>query len=314
MQKKIKHASFIALAVVIATVFLVSCTVGGEDRGSISLSLTDAPIADAANVEGVFITISAIEYHLNGVWIEDTAFEGPQTFNLLELTGGTVEPLSSTTITAGEVSQIRFMLDAVEADSTDTENPGSYIVFDPDSDADGIDETDVIYPLFVPSGAQTGYKAVGSFTVPSNGEVEITADFDVRKSVVKRGINDEYILKPTIRLVVNHQAGTIAGSFIEPTTTDAAYTVFAYADDTYDDSEFTNVDDDEEFVPFANAISSAPIDTENGSYTIPFLAEGRYDLVFVGVDEDGVYTVLDTSNYADIDVEPENTTTVDVQL
>jgi hypothetical protein len=39
----------------------------------------------------------------------------------------------------------------------------------------------------------------------------VTADFDVRKSIVKAGASGKYILKPTIRLVVDNQAGCIKG-------------------------------------------------------------------------------------------------------
>jgi hypothetical protein len=37
--------------------------------------------------------------------------------------------------------------------------------------------------------------------VPVNGTVVVTADFDVRKAVVVAG--SSYILKPTIKLIVN---------------------------------------------------------------------------------------------------------------
>jgi hypothetical protein len=55
-------------------------------------------------------------------------------------------------------TQIRFMLDIPEEGSHKA-NPGCYVKF-----ADNSTE-----PLFVPSGGETGYKAVGEFTVPDNG-------------------------------------------------------------------------------------------------------------------------------------------------
>lgn len=162
-------------------------------KAKVSLSITDAPIVDGEAVEGVYITITGIEYNLNDQWISDTNFTEPKLFNLLELTNGEVAPLSDLIINAGTVSQIRFLLDVEAEDVTSKKsNPGCYIIIDSDGIADGIiDETDVKYPLFVPSGTQSGFKLTSSFTVPSNGEVEITADFDVRKSVVKKGVKDE---------------------------------------------------------------------------------------------------------------------------
>lgn len=316
-MKSTLHRIFLAVTgVVMVTVLLIGCSMAAGDPGTIRLSLTDAPIADAKGVEGVFITISSIEYHLNGVWIEDTGFEGPQEFNLLDLTGGTVAPLTNTVISAGDVTQIRFKFDVQEDGASPRATPGSYIVIDSRGEADGtIDENDDTYELFVPSGNQTGYKAVGSFTVPSNGEVEITADFDVRKSVVKRGSKDEYILKPTIRLIVNNQAGTIDGSFSAIGSSDTAFTVFVYEDGVYTDSEApTGTEDPENFVAFANAVSSAAVDITNGTYILPFLAAGTYDLIIVGVGDDGSYTVVDTTTYIDISVEAETITTRDISL
>ena len=158
--------------------------------GTLKLYLCDAPL-DAENVTGVYITINEIQYHLVGQWITCEEFEGPKTYDLLELTGGNSALLGELTLPAGDYTQIRFMLDIPEKGSQ-TANPGCYIEF-----ADNSTE-----PLFAPSGGKTGYKAIGHFEVPVNGTVEVTADFDVRKAVVVAG--SSYILKPTIKLIVNY--------------------------------------------------------------------------------------------------------------
>ena len=163
--------------------------------GTLKLYLCDAPL-DAENVTGVYITINEIQYHLiqyhlDGQWITCEEFKGPQTYNLLELTGGNSALLGELTLPAGDYTQIRFMLDIPEKGSSPA-NLGCYIEF-----ADNSTE-----PLFVPSGGDTGYKAIGYFEVPVNGTVEVTADFDVRKAVVVAG--SSYILKPTIKLIVNY--------------------------------------------------------------------------------------------------------------
>jgi len=156
------------------------------------------------------------------------------------------------------------MLDIPEM-GQDPYNPGCYIEFADNSTS----------PLFVPSGNETGYKAIGQFAVPVNGSVAVTADFDVRKAVV---VADFYILKPTIRLVVNNQAGSIRG----PITNSSNYTdiiVFAYEDGTWADTE-----DDAPVYPesrFPNAVNSGKM-CEEGDYRVPFLAAGTYDLVVAG--------------------------------
>ncbi|MDH5365087.1 MAG: DUF4382 domain-containing protein [Dehalococcoidia bacterium] len=158
--------------------------------GTLKLYLSDAPM-DAENVTGVYITINEIQYHRDGQWTTCEEFEGPKAYNLLELTGGNYILLGEFTLPAGNYTQIRFMLDIPQKGSHPT-SPGCYIEF-----ADNSTE-----PLFVPSGGETGYKAIGYFEVPVNGSVDVTADFDVHKAVVVAG--SSYILKPTIKLIVNY--------------------------------------------------------------------------------------------------------------
>jgi hypothetical protein len=158
--------------------------------GILKLYLSDAPM-DAENVRGVYITINEIQYHIDGQWITCEEFEGPKTYNLLELTGGNITLLGEFTLPAGHYTQIRFMLDIAEKASS-RPNQGCYIEFADNS----------TQPLLAPSGGTTGYKAIGHFEVPVNGTVEVTADFDVRNAVVVAGFS--YILKPTIKLIVNY--------------------------------------------------------------------------------------------------------------
>jgi len=268
-MKKILLAGAIILAVLAASG--VSCG-QASGTGTLELYLTDAPI-DAENVTGVYITINEIQYNLNDQWITCGEFEGPKKYNLLELTGGNFTLLGGLTLPGGHFTQVRFMLDIPVGPPP--ANPGCYIKFADNS----------TQPLFVPSGNETGYKAVGQFTVPVNGTVEVTADFDVRKAVV---VADFYILKPTIRLVVNNQAGRISGSI----TNNSSYTdiiVFAYEDGTWAATE-----DDEPVYPasrFPNAINSGKMDDE-GDYKVTFLAAGTYDLVVAGYNSEVFGEVL----------------------
>jgi hypothetical protein len=202
---------------------------------------------------------------MNDQWVTCQEFEGPKTYNLLELTNGNSTLLGELTLPGGHYNQIRFMLDIPEKGSHKA-NPGCYVEFADNS----------TQPLYVPSGNTTGYKAVGEFQVPINGTVEVTADFDVRKAVVLAG--SHYILKPTIRLVASNESGRISGVI----TNNSTYTdimVFAYADGTWTDAE----DDDPvgEESRFPNAVNSGKM-CDDGRYTIPLLAAGTYDLVVAG--------------------------------
>jgi hypothetical protein len=187
-----KMKKFLVIGVVVALLVAlgVSCSsTPTQGTGTLSLYLTDAPL-DAANVTGVYITINQIQYHLNGEWITAPGFVGPQTYNLLELTGGNSTWLGDLTLPSGNYTQIRLMLDIPELGSHPS-NPACYIQFADNS----------TQPLFVPSGNETGYKAIGQFTVPVNGTVEVTADFNVEQAVAVT--NSSYILQPTLTLIVN---------------------------------------------------------------------------------------------------------------
>lgn len=260
----------------LALPFLFSSCEEQSGSGTLTLSLTDAPI-DAANVSGVFITINEIQVHTSDSgWLTIEDFEGPVTFNLLDLTRGESEMLGTLELEAGNYTQVRFLLDAPESGTAKPVNPGCYIEF--------TDET--TEPLFVPSGSQSGFKGIGNFRVPVNGTVEITADFDVRKSVHKTGSpSPRYILRPVIRLIVNDQAGAIRGN-VTNIPENTGIVIYAYEDGTYT-AEEANDPADETTSRFPNAVSSDMVDSL-GVYHISYLAAGAYDLVVASV-ADGIF-------------------------
>jgi len=283
----------LAIVIILAMLAASGLSCGqAPGTGTLELYLTDAPI-DAENVTGVYITINEIQYHLGEQWITCEEFEGSKTYNLLELTGGNFTLLGDLTLPGGHYTQIRFILNIPEIGPPPA-SPGCYIEFDDNSTE----------PLFIPSGNETGYKAIGQFEVSVNGTVAVTADFDVRKGVVAAG--SSYILKPTIRLVVNNQAGSIRGSI----TNSSNYTdiiVFAYEDGTWAETE-----DDDPVYPesrFPNAINSGKM-CEEGDYRVPFLAAGTYDLVVAGYNGADFGEVL--GFISDVQVESEQTTTQNI--
>lgn len=255
------------------------------ESGTMHLSITDAPV-DTEGIAAVYITIKEIQYHHNGSWKILEPFEGPQTYNLLDLTHGISAMLGSFELQAGIYNQIRFIVDAPLRGATNIANPGCFLEFDDGTTA----------PLFIPSGAQTGYKAIGQFVVPVNGDVFLTADFDVRKSIVKAGSTGKYILKPFIRLVAEDQAGMIKGKILnadaETTTIVYAYTAGKYKPEEANDPEA-------ETPRFPNAISSDRAD-EQGRFTLAFMAEGKYDLVIASNRQGAFSQVLGIVN--DIEV------------
>lgn len=248
-----------------------------RSEGAIELSITDAPV-DAETVAGVYITVTSIEYNRNGEWEQFSDFVGPEKFNLTELINGNSELIGTLALPEGQYTQIRFMLDAPDEGGSASQNPGSYIEFTDGSQS----------PLFVPSGAQTGYKAEAGqpFIVPANDVVAITVDFDLRKALVERGDTGSYILKPVLRMVVEDQAGSITGEVTYSGT--SALAVFAYEDGTYSDGETTVSDGSR----FPNAITSDLIEDDGTGaleYVLSFLAAGTYDLVVAEYDSTGTF-------------------------
>lgn len=270
-----------------------------DGKGTLKLSITDSPI-DTDGITGVYITFTDVMYHTpdDDEWYSFEDFEGPQTYNLLDLTRGETDLLGFFELEAGTYTQLRFMLEAPQMDDGNHSNPGCWLEFE-----DGTEE-----PLFVPSGAQSGYKAVGQFTVPANGTISVTADFDVRKSVVKAGNSGKYILKPTIRLIVDDQAGAIAGDVFN-IQDDHQIVIYAYEEGTYTEEEAA--DPEPETPRFPNAVVSDLVD-EDGYYFLAFLAPVTYDLVIVLNLDDEFDQVLGIAE--GIVVESNEITTADIDL
>jgi hypothetical protein len=271
MKKRI-----ILLSMVLLPMFMfTACDKDSGNKGTLNLSITDAPL-DTDGITGVYITITEIQYNTSGNnWKTFTDYHGPKTFNLLDLTRGTSELLGSLTLESGNYTQIRFKLDAPIIAAGAQSSQGCYLEFEDESTTG----------LFLPSGSETGFKAVGAFTVPINGSVDVTADFDVRKSVVESGVSGMYILKPTIRLIVDNQAGAIAGG-VTNIAGGTQVVVYAYENGTYNSSEAN--DPLVEETRFPNAVTSDMAD-ENGAYHLAFLAPGSYDLVVASM-VDGAFT------------------------
>ena len=292
-----KRLSMIMAVITLVAFFFAGCE-KDTNKGTIKLSITDAPI-DFDGITGVYITITDVQYQSGGNnFASFDEFEGPKMFNLLDLTRGVSELLGTLEIEQGTYTQLRFMIDAPIYGMATSANPGCYLEFE-----DGTTQ-----PLFVPSGGQTGYKGVGEFTVPANGVVEITADFDVRKSVVKAGVSGKYILKPTIRLIVDEQAGKIVGN-VRNVPENTQIVVFAYESGTYTEAEAS--EPAVESPRFPNAVSSDMVD-ESNLYHIDFLAPMAYDLVVVA-NVDGVFSEV-LGVVQDVVVESKKTTTSDLDL
>ncbi|GAA0891518.1 DUF4382 domain-containing protein [Fulvivirga kasyanovii] len=259
-------------------------------KGKASIYITDAPIDDA-NVSAVVISVNRVEANGPEGWETIEEFEEPVSIDLLSYQNGEAFLLTENEMDAGTYSEVRLILNIKKKVDDQLQNEGSYIEY-----IDGSKE-----PLFVPSGAQSGYKAKGEFTIPEGGVVGITLDFDVRKAVVKAGSSGNFILKPTIRLVANQDAAMINGHFNIDSLDSAGYDkviAFAYENDTFAESEMDEPEEGE--VRFANAVTSSVV--VDGDFTLAFINSGTYDLYFAAYDENGEFVEL-IGSYEDVTLE-----------
>lgn len=260
-------------------------TTSGSNTGMVALSLTDAP-TDHEDITGVFVTFTGIEYKYadendsNDKW-EAIDLNESRTIDLLTLQDGNTTLLQHVELPAGEIEAVRFVLDTAQCYIEILGEPT---------------------PLNVPSGDQTGYKAIGGFTIPAGGTVNVTADFDVRKSIAIRGNTGLYNLRPTIKIINNIEVGEINGTMNVDVNGSQAI-LYAYSDGTWDDNETNETNN------FSNAVLST--DATDGDFTLPWLTTGTYDLVLVSYTNTAEFeSVLGFIN--NVNVEADTTTTVDI--
>jgi hypothetical protein len=69
------------------------------------------------------------------------------------------------------------------------------------------------FPLWIPSGSETGLKLNRPFTVAQGSVTRLIIDFDLRKSITAPpGQDPNYIMRPTLRLLDQLQVGKIAAT------------------------------------------------------------------------------------------------------
>lgn len=183
-------------AFALALLGLASCSKDSSDDTSgagmskFELRLTDAPGDYAA----VNIDVQQVQVHVK----DDDDEAGwqalplirPGVYNIMDYTNGNSVGLVSADFPAGKISQIRLILGP---NNTLTLRDGSTVA------------------LNTPSAQQSGLKLKIDAVLVRDVTYQLLLDFDVAKSIVKRGNSGQYNLKPVIRTITTAVAGGIRG-------------------------------------------------------------------------------------------------------
>ena len=133
--------------------------------GKVSIGIKDAPIDGAMAVVVSFTGMELKTY--NGETITRT-FTTPRTIDLLTLQGTkTSLLLDGETVTGGQYDWLRLKVDLSASYLTNSSGR---------------------HNLTIPSGGESGLKVISGFTVPQNGSLALTIDFDLRKSIDRKSV------------------------------------------------------------------------------------------------------------------------------
>ena len=196
-----KKVFFLLMASAVFTIW--ACKKDNATTGpTLELRLTDGP----ANYQAVNIEIIGAEVHVNkdtgnaSGWQPLSIRTG--VFNILALNNGLDTLLGSTVLPVADISEIRLKLG--------TNNT--------------IKVAGQTYALTIPSGGESGLKLKFEKKLVAGVSYIVTLDFDAAKSI-KEEKNNQYKLKPTLRLITEANNGSIRGEIAPATCKSVVYAV-----------------------------------------------------------------------------------------
>ena len=200
-----KFVTFAFFLTIVSLAVFISCKKNGTGDGNARLQvyLTDGP----GDYQAVYIDVKDVQINVTGD--ADNGWQSLKgvnagVYDLLRLVNDEDTILADAEIPSGRLHQIRLVLG--------TEN---YVKLEGTTD---------LVKLETPSAQQSGLKLNVQYDVTDERLYTILLDFDVAKSIVKTG-NSKYILKPTIRAILNAVGGTIKGVVMPKDFQTAIYAV-----------------------------------------------------------------------------------------
>jgi len=261
------------------------------------VKLTDAPVDGATAVVVVF---TGIELHSSDNKLVTVDFgttngqPNTKSIDLITLQNGVTGSLTDgASVPAGDYDWMRLKVLA------DKNSQGeSYITL----------SSGAQYPLYIPSGAETGLKINRGLTVAQGSTTRLVIDFNLRKSVIAPpGQDPNYVLKPVLRVMDELQVGKITanvdlaalttaqlGSSASVSSCKAGLYLFSGATATPDDQDGDTTADGGSDPIFYQPLVYDGVNA-NVSMTIPFVEVGSYTVAATcNFDVDAA----DTDDYA----------------
>lgn len=186
-----------------------------NETGEMSVRMMDGP--SPYGFQEVNIDVRSVEVHIANSFDDGwhTLNTTAGIYNILTLTNGLDTLLANAILPAGQVNSVRLNL-----------GPNNSLRFN-----------NVVYPLSVPSGEESGLKIVIDEHIASAAPLLLYLDFDAGQSIVLNG-NGTYHLKPVIHAFTARNTGTVTGTVSLPgpgialAFTNGTRTHITYADAT----------------------------------------------------------------------------------
>lgn len=183
MKQLLSRAMHLIAVLFITAIVFSSCSKSDDSNPSndsgqsdLKVKLTDLPAPyEEVNVDIREVRVKFSDDSTQSGWI--TLLTNAGVYNLLSLQNGMDTLLASATVQTGVLKQIRLILG--------TNN--------------SIKISGAVYPLVVPSGAETGLKIMLNKAISATTET-VLIDFDANLSVVA-GVPGDYKLVPVLRVV-----------------------------------------------------------------------------------------------------------------
>jgi hypothetical protein len=245
---------------VVACGIAASLLLAGCEDGTLTLSVTDAPVDKATQVRVQFTEVELIKADGS---TESFELSPVKNVDLLNFSGGLSTPLlDQVRVPDGEYQGLRLKVNA----GNDADD--SFLILD----------TGAQEALLLPSANESLLTINQSFTVERREELALTVDFDLRKSVLEPSSDGEpYELRPALRLVKDDDAGTIFGTVPTDVASAAGCSPVVYV---YSGKDVTVNDVGSAIPPLASALVKFNSVSDDFEYRVAFLNAGDYTAAF----------------------------------